>query len=99
SEPTAVTPPPPSGDTRRLTDEQRQEILDNLTEEQVTAARNAAAHGELPGSNLDRGIHGEIGAMIGSHGSHSVFGTAAIPLGDSGGAIVSFEDSRFGYRR
>ncbi|WP_213979590.1 hypothetical protein [Sphingomonas sp. dw_22] len=84
-----------STDTRRLTDEQRREIVDNNTEEKAAAAR-----GELGESrSLERGIHGEIGAMIGSHGTRGIYGTAEIPLGDNAGAIVSFESSRFGYRR
>ena len=98
SAPAAVATPsaqPASGDTVRLTDEQRAKILDGNTVESAAAAR-----GELPGSGLaGRGIHGEVGAMIGSRGSYSVYGTADIPLGDNAGATVSFETSRFGYRR
>lgn len=79
----------------RLTDEQRDAILDANTE-----ARAAAARGELTGSESPgRGIHGEMGVMIGSNGTRGVYGTAEIPLGDNAGAIVSFESSRFGYRR
>jgi hypothetical protein len=37
--------------------------------------------------------------MIGSHGTRGIYGTAEIPLGDNAGAVVSFENSRFGYRR
>lgn len=86
---------PPSSDVRRLTDEQRREIEDNNTEEKAAAIR-----GELAGSRtLAPGIHGEIGAMIGSHGTRGIYGTAEIPLGDKGAAMVSFESSRFGYRR
>jgi hypothetical protein len=44
-------------------------------------------------------IHGEFGALIGTGGTRSVYGTAAIPIGESGGAIVSFENSRFGQVR
>ncbi|GAA0326371.1 hypothetical protein GCM10009087_40850 [Sphingomonas oligophenolica] len=84
-----------SADTIRLTDEQRMKILDGNTAESAAAAR-----GELPGSeSAGRGIHGEIGAMIGSHGTRAIYGTADIPLGDSASATVSFESSRFGYRR
>ena len=71
------------------------EILDNNTEEKAAAAR-----GELPGSEgAGRGIHGEVGVMIGSNGTRGAYGTADIPLGDNAGATVSFETSRFGYRR
>jgi len=84
-----------TGDTISLTDEQRMKILDGNTVESAAAAR-----GELPGSAVaGRGIHGEVGVMIGSHGTRGVYGTADIPLGDNAGATVSFESSRFGYRR
>ena len=82
-------------DTVRLSDEQRMAILDSNTVESAAAAR-----GELPGSeNARRGIHGEVGAMIGSHGTRAVYGTADIPLGDNAGATISVESSRYGYRR
>ncbi len=42
----------------------------------------------------NRGVHGEIGAFVGSGGARGVFGTAAVPLGDRGFATLSFEDSR-----
>jgi hypothetical protein len=82
-------------DTIRLTDAQRMAILDGNTMESAAAAR-----GELPGSeDARRGIHGEVGAMIGSNGSHAVYGAASIPLGDHGEATVAFESSSFRYRR
>lgn len=85
----------PADDTIRLTDKQRMEILDHNTVESAAAAR-----GELPESrSVGRGIHGEVGVMIGSHGTHGVYGTADIPLGDNAGATVSFESSRIGYGR
>jgi hypothetical protein len=86
---------PAAGDTIRLTDEQRMAILDSNTPES-----GAAARGELTGAQrAARGIHGEMGVMVGSSGSRGVYGTADIPLGDNAGATVSFESSRFGYRR
>jgi len=84
-----------SSDIVRLTDEQRMAILDGNTAESAAAAR-----GELPDAeDARRGVHGEVGVMIGSHGTHAVYGTAAIPLGDHAGAVVSFESDSFGYRR
>jgi hypothetical protein len=92
---TTQVAPPSATDTIRLTDAQRMAILDSNTEESAAAAR-----GELAESGgIDRGIHGEVGVMIGSQGSRGVFGTADIPLGDHAAASVSFESSRFGYRR
>lgn len=93
--PTVQPRPASTADAIRLTDEQRMEILDNNTEEKAAAAR-----GELPGSGpAGRGIHGEVGVMIGSNGTRGAYGTADIPLGENAGATVSFESSRFGYRR
>jgi hypothetical protein len=93
---TAPTPAVPAADTVALTDEQRLAILDHITPESAAAAR-----GEMSGQELAaHGIHGEIGAMIGSHGSSAVYGAANIPLGDNASATVMFEESRFGrYRR
>jgi len=75
----------------RLTPEERAAALDSATEASTDAALAQAA-----GGGGDRQVHGEIGAMIGTGGTRGIFGTAAIPLGDRGGAIISFEKSRFG---
>src|SRR5207247_1732399 len=91
------SPPTPAAtsDIVRLTDEQRMAILDGNTAESAAAAR-----GELPGSeDARRGIHGEVGAMIGSHGARAIYGAAAIPLGAHAEAMLSFESSSFRYRR
>jgi len=92
----ATRQPEPSGDMIRLSDRERNAILDSNTVESAAAAR-----GELDESGAPtRGIHGEVGAMIGSNGTRGAYGVAAIPLGDNAGAVVSFESSRFGgYRR
>ena len=83
-----------NGQIISLTPEQKADLLARNTEATVDAARaqglGGAAHQE---------IHGEVGAMIGSGGTRGVFGTAAIPLGDDAGAIISFENSRFSYPR
>jgi hypothetical protein len=92
---TAQPPATPDSDTIRLSDEQRDKILDSNTIESAARARGEM---EGPGST-GPGIHGEVGAMIGSNGTRGIYGTAAIPLGDNAGAVVSFENSRYGYRR
>ena len=92
---TAQSAPSATDDTIRLTDEQRWKILNGNTVESAAAAR-----GELPDSgNAGRGIHGEVGVMIGSHGTRGAYGTADIPLGNNASATVSVESSTFGYRR
>ena len=73
-----------------------------LTPAQKAAAlqSGAAAQDDLAvsgGGSLP--IHGEVGAAIGTGGYRSMYGTAAIPIGENGGAIVSFENSRIGNPR
>jgi len=94
--PAATDQPAPPSDTIRLSDRERDAILDSNTVESAAAARGEL--GESGGAG--RGIHGEVGAMIGSNGTRGAYGVAAIPLGDNAGAVVSFESSQFGgYRR
>jgi hypothetical protein len=84
-----------AGDTVRLSDEQRNAILAGNTMDSAAAAR-----GELSGAErAARGVHGEVGVMIGTNGARGIYGTAAIPLGDRGEAVVSFESSRYGRPR
>jgi hypothetical protein len=40
-----------------------------------------------------------MAAMIGSHGTRGVFAAADIPLGDHAEARVSYENTRYGFRR
>ncbi len=87
----AQTASPGRSDTLSLTDAEKADLLSHNTETSVDAARAGLGDG-TPG----RQIHGEFGAMIGTHGTRGVFGTAAIPLGDHAGAIVSYENSRYG---
>jgi len=94
AQPTTQPAPATTDDTLRLTDEQRLAIIDNNTPE-----RAAAARGELTGSGAGRGIHGEVSAMIGTHGTRGIAGVAEIPLGNNADAVVSFESSRYGYHR
>ncbi|MGF7150848.1 hypothetical protein FHS96_004509 [Sphingomonas zeicaulis] len=98
-EPVTAAEPTPSATataaprTVQLTEAQREAILNASTEESAAAARGERTASDRP----DRRIHGEMGFMVGSHGTRSVYGTADIPLGENAGATVSFESSRFGY--
>ncbi|WP_245648720.1 hypothetical protein [Sphingomonas sanxanigenens] len=96
-EPVTAAEPAPSATaapgTVQLTDAQREAILNASTEASAAAARGERTASERP----DRRIHGEMGFMVGSHGTRGVYGTADIPLGENAGATVSFESSRFGY--
>lgn len=95
---TADTPAPVSsddGNTLRLSDAQRDKILDESTEDSAAAAR-----GELTGpERTARGIHGEVGIMIGTNGTRGAYGAADIPLGENAAASISVETSRFGFPR
>lgn len=80
-----------AADVYALTPDQKAEALQSGAVARPDDA-TIAGSGALP-------IHGEFGALIGTGGMRSVYGTAAIPIGENGGAIVSFENSRFGQRR
>jgi hypothetical protein len=72
-----------------------------LSPEEIAKVRDAGAEAttsDFSEGRVDNGVHGEIGMMIGTNGARGVFGTAAIPLGQNAGAVVSVEDSRFGRR-
>jgi hypothetical protein len=81
--------PQPVAPTIGLTDAQKADVLSHNTEASVDAAR--AGLGGSPGKQ----VHGEMGVMVGTHGARSIYGAAAIPLGDNAGATVSFESSRW----
>ena len=51
---------------------------------------------EIDGERRRPEIHGEVGFGIGTGGYRSAFGTAFVPLGDEGLAIISFDSSDFG---
>jgi hypothetical protein len=93
---TATTQPAPAtaDNEIRLTDAQRADIIENNTADKAAAARGELTEAE----RIARGIHGEVGVMIGSNGTRGIYGTADIPLGDNAGATVSFESSQYGYR-
>jgi hypothetical protein len=90
----AQTAPAGAGNALSLTDAEKAELLAHNTESSVDAARAGLGSG-TPG----RQIHGEVGALVGSHGTRSFYGTAAIPLGNNAGAVVSFEDSHYNWHR
>jgi hypothetical protein len=90
----AQSAPSSTVETLRLTPDEKADIAAHQTEATVDAAR-AGLGGAGTGG---RQIHGEVGAMIGTGGARDFYGTAAIPLGDHAGAVVSVESSRYGPR-
>jgi len=89
----------PIADEHRLSEAEVQKILDA-----AAAKRDAPT---LPAQKLPqakdpaRPIHGEMGVAIGTGGYREAFGTAVVPLGQDGVAIVSFDtvESNRGKRR
>lgn len=77
-------------DTRRLSPAEVERILEE-------AARKRAAADKPP----VRVIEGEIGVSVGTGGYREVFGTAVVPVGKEGTAIISIggEESDGRYRR
>jgi len=75
-----IAPPPFTSTPVRLSDEDREAAIE----------AGASAANELPINGLDRQVHGEIGMEIGSGGSRALYGTAIVPLGESGSAQISF---------
>jgi hypothetical protein len=82
---TPVAPP------QRLTDEQVEQVL------AAAAAKREAVEAASPPPKLD--IHGEVGVTIGTGGYEVVYGSAFVPLGDDGAAIVALSSETRPYRR
>lgn len=78
---------------RRLSPEEKERILANSSEAVADASLMSAMGGGGGGSGQ---IHGEVGAMVRTHGAFGVFGTALVPLGENGSAILSFSKSQLG---
>ena len=76
----ALAADPPSADTRRLSEAEVKQILD-------TAETKRAE----PDAQSVRKVEGELGVAIGTGGYREAFGTAVVPLGGSGVAILSFD--------
>jgi len=93
----AAEPAAPAAEpvTMRLSDAERDAILDANTEASAAAARGEPVEAEEQG----RRIHGEVGVMLGTNGTRGVYGVADVPLGENGGATIAFESSRIGYGR
>lgn len=80
-------------------------VVHRLSPDETRAVQDAAARRKPVETSIDgdinpsRAVHGEVGFAVGTGGYNAVFGTAVIPLGESGVAAVSFERSDYGRRR
>ena len=83
----------------RLSEQEKERILAAAATAKARTDIAAAPDGRSLEANappVGAGVHGEIGFGIGTGGYRSVFGTGAFPLGDSGGAMITFDIDRFG---
>ncbi len=86
----AADPPrAPIADEHRLSDAEVRKILDSaaLKRDKTPAAAPLAQAPKAPA----RPIEGEAGVAIGTGGYREAFGTAVVPLGQDGTAIISFD--------
>jgi hypothetical protein len=97
--PALAADPAPIADEHRLSAAEVQQILDTAaTRPAVPALADIADGSDTPAA---RQVHGEMGFAIGTGGYREAFGTAVVPLGSDGVAILSFDTADFGnrYRR
>lgn len=83
--------PAPFADERRLSPAEVERILEEAARKRVAADKTPA-----------RAIEGEVGVTISTGGTREVFGTAVVPVGREGTAILSIggeESSRRTRRR
>ena len=86
---TLLLPVVVQAETIRLTPEQAEAAI-----ESGATRRHRSVDGlpDLPSAN--RGVHGEVGVAVGTGGYRSVYGVAAIPLGDTGGLVLGYGRER-----
>ena len=64
-----------------------------------SAERDAILGNSLYGDTVrDKRLHGEVGMFIGTGGARGIYGSTAVPLGETGMAQFSFESSQFSGR-
>ena len=82
----ALAPAPAlAADERRLSAAEVERILDKAAQKrEVPAAKSVPLAPARP-------IEGEVGVSIGSGGTREIFGTAVVPVGADGVAIISFD--------
>lgn len=76
----------PAAGERRLSPGEVEKILEAAAVKNAAAAKPAEALSQSP-----RPIEGEVGVSIGSGGYRDVFGTAIVPVGAEGMAIISID--------
>lgn len=92
--------PGSAADERRLSPAEVEQVLEKAAQKRdapTLAVPAPAAKEKLPA----RPIEGEVGVGIGTGGYREVFGTAVVPVGTEGVAIISFDtvESRRQHKR
>ena len=85
-----AAPETAGADVVRLSPQEREAAIEQ-------GAARAARDAELAGAP-DRKIHGEMGVEIGTGSTRAAYGSAIVPLGDTGMAAFAFETDRSNYR-
>ena len=96
AEPATAPSTSPLPSERRLSEAEVKKVLDAAVRKREGSAQPVVELSDQPGDNPDRQIHGEVGVGIGTGGYRSAFGTAVVPLGDDGVAIMSFGTTNLG---
>ena len=95
----ALLPAPAlAADERRLSAAEVEQILDKAAQKREAPTIAQPVDKAKPPA---RPIEGEVGVSVGSGGYREVFGTAIVPVGEDGVAIVTIDSaqSRRDYRR
>ena len=79
--------PAPFADERRMSAAEVERILDAAALKREAPAARPVAKDPAPA----RPIEGEVGVSIGSGGTREMFGTAVVPVGAEGVAILSID--------
>jgi hypothetical protein len=95
--PDASAPPAaPLPSEHRLSDAEVNKVLDAAAKKREASTQPGDELIDQQGDTPAPQIHGEVGVAIGTGGYRSAFGTAVVPLGGDGVAIMSFDTSNFG---
>lgn len=92
----ALLPAPAlAADERRLSAAEIERILEVAAQKRDALAPRPVAIAPAP----VRPIEGEVGVSVGSGGYRELFGTAIVPVGTEGVAIISIDTGDYGRRK
>lgn len=82
--------PAEQASAHRLSEAEKERLLDEAVE------RRELLEEALP--PLKRQVHGEVGLAVGTGGFRSIYAVSEVPIGETGTAIISFENTDWGER-